>query len=258
MIKTLVLNVDAHTDRMAFQTEQLTTLGIPFSRLPAVTPTEIDPPTDADHWQNWERPLKDVEKAVLLTHCNAWQAVIAEDAPMLILEDDAWLSKTTPKFLKMVKQLTGVEHITLETRGRKKLIAKSAHPDCQNLHRLYQDRTGAAAYILWPNGAQKLLNRTKHSAGLSDAVICAAYDVSSWQATPPLAIQFDMCATYGLVAPLTTTSAITDGPAAREKPVKTARHKWRRVKSQIRMGLREVIKSGIAHKQYLQPDIQPW
>lgn len=233
-IRALVLNLASETERMDFQTAQLTRLAIPFSRLEAVTPATLTPSPDDSFWAQWERPMRQTEMAAYASHRTAWVQVASGSAPMLILEDDALLMDRTPAILAQIASLPGLDHVTLETRGRRKLLSRRPH-DRAPIRRLWQDRTGAAAYVLWPDGAAKLLNRP---AGLADAVICAATEMQSWQADPALAIQLDQCAAHGLVPPIPVRSSI--GAEARpDGPVSIA-FRRRRILSQLRMGLRQL------------------
>src|SRR5690606_24072262 len=131
----------------------------------------------------------------------------------------------------------GLDHVTLEVRGRRKLLGRVERPlaDGLRLVRLWQDRTGAAAYVLWPSGAAKLLARAEDRAALADAMICRAYDLSSWQVEPAGAIQLDRCARYGVPVPIGTRSTI-DGDG---RPAGMPAQRLRRIASQLRMGWRQ-------------------
>ena len=107
---------------------QMKRLGLPFQRIEAVTPETLKTPLDAPEWAQWERPMKDAEKALLCSHRLAWQTVRTENTLCLILEDDAYLSQRVPEFLQALQHLDGINYITLETRGRKKLVANTTHP----------------------------------------------------------------------------------------------------------------------------------
>ena len=224
---------------MGFQRAQMTALGLDFERLEATTPKTLSPPANDPYWRGWERPLKNTEKAALLSHRTAWKSIVDADAPRLILEDDSLLSLGVPEFLAAVDSLTGVDHITLEVRGRKKLVACRFRNSGLPLRRLYQDRTGAAAYILWPSGAAKLLIRSNRRPAIADGVICASYDLVSLQAEPALAIQLDQCTRYGWSAPISVQSAIssTQLPICEYKGVA---HRIQRILAQIRMGARRI------------------
>jgi glycosyl transferase family 25 len=67
------------------------------------------------------------------------------------------------------------------------------------LLRLYQDRTGAAGYILWPSGANKLIQLEKRSGiGLADAHITGCHALKAYQVEPSPIIQLDQCKDYGI------------------------------------------------------------
>lgn len=247
-----VINMAGATERMTFQAAQLTRLGLAYSRVEAVTPDTLSPPPDDPAWTAWERPLRDVEKALYASHRRVWAMIAAEDAPCLVLEDDAMLSARVPALLAALEGAGGIDHISLETRSRYKYVGKVAHPDLP-LRRLYQDRTGAAAYVLWPEGARILLGRP---AGLADAVICAAYDLRSYQADPALAIQVDQCGAYGLAPPI----AVTSGPGSQPKPTlatypaaQRAGFRMRRVAAQFRAALRLVTTYPRATRKAVTP-----
>ena len=249
-MKALVINLDKATERMAFQAAQLQSLGLEFARLPAVTPDTLVPPTSDPYWLGWQRPLREVEKAVMASHVAAWKMVADGQAPHLILEDDALLLPGTATFLALVEPLSDVDHISLETRGRAKLLG-AAHPAAP-IARLWQDYTGAAAYVLWPSGARKLLAHATRAPGLADALICAAYDLASWQATPALALQLDQCAAYGIASPIPTQSSVL----AQDKPSRAgftlsqrAAFRTRRIAGQLQIAARRLSLLGRASRR---------
>jgi len=257
-MEALIINLPGAAERMAFQKKQMKALGLAYTRLNACDVNAIARYSTA-YWNTWERPLRDTEKACFLSHRQAWAAVAAQNRPALILEDDAVLSSDTPAFLNSLAFVEGIDLLTLETRARKKLVARkqSSQEEKLGIRRVYQDRSGAAAYILWPAGARKLLQRTQRRAGLADAVICAAYELKTFQADPALAMQIDRCEAYRLTPPIKTQSSILtcDVPAPRETHLTVARLRFRvrRLYSQLRMGIRFVTKALFAERRYIEP-----
>ncbi|MGG7519583.1 glycosyltransferase family 25 protein [Allorhizobium undicola] len=238
-MKVYVINLASATQRLAFQTRQLAALGLAFERIEAISTATL-PPLPETFWNGWERPLSGAEKACFLSHHHLWQKIAQGHEPALILEDDAVLSERLAPFLAELSSCTGLDHVTLESRGRKKLISRTPHPSLP-LRRLFQDRSGAAAYVLWPQGAAKLLRRTANHAAIADAVLCAAYELSSWQAVPPLAVQLDRCESFGLPLPLQTRSSISPAAgSAGEKRKLPAAFRLRRIRAQLRMGVRQL------------------
>ena len=225
---------------MDFQRKQMEALCLDWERLEAATPPTLNVPPQDLRWQRWERPLKAVEVAILASHLSAWERVIAARAPQLILEDDAMLAAEVPMLLRQLENEAGLDHVTLEVRNQKKLVG-GRHPSLP-IRRLYQDRSGAAAYVLWPSGAQILCSRATSRPALADAIIATAYKLKSWQADPALALQLDKCGVYGISPPVVTTSSGTTEFRARRNGL----HRARRIAGQLRLGLRYLAKSPIS------------
>ncbi len=232
---------------------QMADLGLDWERIEAVTPDTLHPGPDDQVWHRWQRPLRVTEMALCASHMAAWGRVLALGQPCLVLEDDAVLAPHLPAFLAQVADLNGVEHISLETRSRKKLLGRRAHPAAP-MRRLYQDRTGSAAYVVWPEGARKLLAHARRAGAPSDALISSTYALASWQADPALAVQLDQCAAYGLPQAITTVSLID----AAKKPALAAqsatarrRYRLRRVTAQLRMGWRQLRYRAIATRRHV-------
>ena len=244
-MKVLIINMATATDRMAFMAAQMGHFGLDWARIEAITPNTLTPPADDPVWHRWQRPLRVTEMALCASHMAAWRAVIAADCPHLILEDDATLAADLPAFLADVAGLLDVDHISLETRGRKKVLGRVLHSAAPML-RLWQDRTGSAAYIAYPNGAKLMLDHAQRVGGPSDAIISSTYSMRSYQAVPALAVQLDICAQYGVPQALETRSLID----AVEKPrfsVSVAAglgFRARRIWGQIVMGWRQLRHRG--------------
>jgi glycosyl transferase, family 25 len=267
-MNVLIINLASAAERMAFQSAQMRALGFAFERIEAVSADDVDRiaavPTDDggdriggrdDYWNTSERPLKASEKACLLSHRLAWRRVVRSGRPALVLEDDAVLSLATPQLLDALEQREGMNHVTLEARLRKKWIGKTFVPigPVLTLRRLYQDRSGAAAYVLWPDGAEKLLRRSARQAGLADGLICMSYELQSYQVEPACAVQLDLCAAYGIAAPIATVSAnIGARPSVGRR-----RHigfRFRRIGAQLRIGLNVMTRLRVAQRRLIQVD----
>jgi glycosyl transferase family 25 len=231
-MKALVINLDGEAGRLAFQLDQAQRLGLRLERLPAADARHLDPPSGDGYWRRWQRPLREAEKATLLSHRRAWGRIAGGAEPVLVLEDDAWLLPGASSFLDAAARLSGIEHLSLETRGRRKLLGP-AHPGLPGIRRLWLDRSGAAAYLLWPRGAARLLGRADRVAGLADAVPVEAPGLLRWQADPALAIQIDMAPRYGLVPPIPVSSAIS---SEARPPRGDLRFRARRAWAQAAMG----------------------
>lgn len=232
-MRALVINLAHETKRLAFQTAQAESLRLELEIVPAVSVSQLPGLAGEMNWDRWQRPLRETEKAALLSHRSAWHRVIALGVPTLVLEDDAWLMPNAVPLLAQAAPLPNIEHLSLETRGRMKLLG-ATHPQLPTVRRLWLDRTGAAAYLLWPEGARKLIDRSSQVAALADAVLVETPGLLRWQAAPAQAIQIDMAAHYGLAPPIPINSAISNA----ERPQNSSRRqRFTRFARQVQMGV---------------------
>ena len=201
-MQIFVINLPSATERSNLQKDQLTKLGLEYEILHATAIEDISEDTYKKHYFDWQRPLRKTEVACYFSHKSAWNRIIKSKKPALILEDDAILSKALPELLRNLNNINNIDLINLENRSRKKFVSKSYEDiACQSkLLRLYQDRTGAAGYILWPSGAKKLVQLEKNKGiGLADAHITSCHSLKSFQVEPSPIIQLDQCKDYGIL-----------------------------------------------------------
>lgn len=262
-MKTYILNLPSARERRNFQAQQAERLGLDVQFIDAQTPADIPEAFFQAHAFSWERPIKITEVACFLSHQGVWQQIADSHGPALVLEDDAILARNTPALLDWLSTLEGVDHVSLETRQRKKLLGLSSKMNAglsAALHPLLQDRTGAAAYVLWPAGARILLAKFEQQGmGLADAFISSTYQLQSWQTVPAFAIQADMARAYGTSCPIEPQSLI-----AREKvpspPTRSSLHdlqlKWRRLLAQLRLASRYLSCFWRARRQFVSIDPQ--
>ncbi|WP_168525545.1 glycosyltransferase family 25 protein [Acinetobacter sp. A3] len=220
----LIINLDQSKQRLEFQQRQFERLNLKFERLPAVSVNEISQERYQELGFGWQRPLRKVEVACFLSHKNAWEKVLVSNQPTLILEDDAVLATNISNVLNEIhcEKLTEIDLINFEVRSRKKIISKMPVLKLEhlniNLFELYQDRTGAAGYLLYPSGAKKLLERLKNTApAIADGFIFSAYELKVLQVEPALIIQEDQLEAYGLAAKSEFDSTI--GRSEHYKPI---------------------------------------
>ncbi len=240
-MRALVINLARSRERMHFQSSQLEGLGIEFERLEAIDAKQLDRETYEKNAYYWERPLRDTEVACCLSHATAWKHVQQLKEPCLILEDDALLCSQTKEILEALEKQTQYDCISLETRGRKKVVSKEKEPltDVFKISKLIQDKSGAAAYVLFPSGAEILLEKLRtQGAGLADALITTTYHWKHGQIEPAAAIQLDCCHLYGIECPLETQTHIhhKDKPKAKDP----LRFYWRRFVSQLSIAFRKL------------------
>ena len=240
-MKALLINLKCSSERLEFQKKQLDSLNINYEIVEAIETSQIDENFYQLNSMAWERPLRKSELACCLSHTIAWNKVVEDNKPYLILEDDALLNSDTFTALNTLGNYTNYDCINFETRNRKKIISKTKIKVFKNytLSKIIHNKSGAAAYLLWPSGAKILLNYyTKHGAALADSIIANCDRFKHFQIEPALAIQIDCCDHYNIAPPLITASNISEQP----KPTtnKIFIFIYRRFKSQFKILLKQL------------------
>lgn len=242
-MKALVINVDSAKERMSFQIEQLGSLEIEFERLPAYQINSAEDKIYQAYFKTWQRPMSTSEVSCFFSHKTAWDQIIKENQAMLILEDDALLADNLPCILKELSSLTNIDYINLEERkNRKKLLATISKKQFCNtdLIELYQGRSGAAGYVLWPSGAKKLLHQMENKGiGIADKFINENYSLEAYQLEPASIIQLDQCQFHGINSPLEVRSSIV--PQANSSITNKHWHfRLRRMLGEIKIGINQL------------------
>jgi glycosyl transferase family 25 len=250
----LIISLTNAEERRNFQQEQLSKLGLDFRFLDATSTNNIDKTTYKQHYKDWQRPLKETEVACYYSHRHAWDSVIQSNQPALILEDDALLSRCTPALLKSLSTKKNVDLINLENRGRKKFVSKSSESIVCNskLLRLYQDRTGAAGYILWPSGAKKLIQCEKRKGiALADAHITACNNLNSYQVEPSPIIQLDQCRYYNVKNSIDINTS-KSSVSSHHNPKGGVFFWAKRIYFQIKLGIRQLFLITFSTRRYIK------
>lgn len=249
-----IINLPSAVERRNFQQEQLSKLDLDFYFLDATSVNDISTETYRRYSNDWQRPLQKTEVACYFSHRHAWDKVIETNQPALILEDDALLSKCVPSLLKELSNKQDVDFINLENARRKKFVAKTgAKTACNSkLFRLYQDRTGAAGYILWPSGAKKLIQcEKKKGIALADAHITACNSLNAYQVEPSPIIQLDQCAYYGIENPV-DIKTLESSVSSRNNSKGGWFFRFKRMYSQVKLGLRQLILLMKSERRYIR------
>jgi len=261
-MQVLVISLPNAIDRRAFQARQLSYYKLDYKFLDALSTKDIENTIFQKHYQDWQRPMKPTEIACYYSHKSAWNKILQTQNPALILEDDALLSKCVTKLLPELEQKTDIDLINLENRARKKFISKKGHSiGCDSkLFRLYQDRTGAAGYVLWPSGAKKLLECEKRQGiALADAHITACHSLEAFQVEPAPIIQLDQCNHYQITNP--AGKEASNSSVSSYNNAKGGMSFWlKRIHHQFKLGLRQLWLITFTDRRYInirKQDFQP-
>ncbi len=208
-MRIVYINLDRAIERRAFMEEQSAALGLRFERFPAVRADDISDETARTLGKGWERPLTKPELACFLSHQTLWSELARGKEPMLVLEDDVVLSGRLAAALPRLAQLTDVDLVNLESFDRKRFVARNGRAlGDVSIVRVHRDKSGSAAYLLWPSGAQKLLVRARLGAAPVDAFIHSLKRLVSYQVEPALAMQMHILKARGIEPPIPIGSTI--------------------------------------------------
>lgn len=188
----LIISLSGSHPRKSFQEKQATRLNLSIEFLDATTPETLDSKILADFTTAWARPLRPTEVALTHSHLSAWKRCLKAGRPTLILEDDAILCASTPAILADISLRPDLQLVQLETFNHPKILGKV--PEAINIgnyrvRRLYRDRGGAAAYLIWPDTAEKLIESIQNSYPPADAAVDLAPGIRRFQIVPAVAIQ---------------------------------------------------------------------
>lgn len=248
-----VINLPDSVERKEFQVKQLANLGLDYQIVNATTINDIDNETYKKHYYDWQRPLQKTEVACYFSHQKLWQKIIEDDQPALILEDDVVLSKYTPSMLIELEKYTDLDMVNLEVFNRKKIVSKTSRSIANHqLFYLYQDRAGAAAYVLYPNGAKKLLQcQEKNGIALADAQLHNCSTLKSYQVEPACAVQTMFCQKYGIQQ----HDIRAFPPSIKYKNTEEGRpfiFKIKRIIAQVKLGLYQLLLITKSNKRFIK------
>lgn len=249
-MKIYIINLASSIDRRELQQKQLKNLGLEYEIFNAITGDDISKKTYNKHYKDWQRPLKKSEFGCYFSHQTIWKKLIKDNRPALILEDDILLSKHTPRLIKQFNNYTKFDLINLEVCFRKKYVDKyfKKTNNTHQLIKLYLNRSGAGAYILYPSGAKKLLQHKKNKGiALADYHIHNCYDLKSYQVEPALATQMIFATRYKIKT--SYPKIFLTGIFAENRTKSNYLFKYKRIIGQLRLGIRLIAVAGVIKKR---------
>lgn len=232
------INLDRADERRRFMEAQGEALGLVLDRAAAVASGDVSASRAESLNDAWERPLTLAELGCFLSHEAIWRDVAEGKGPVLILEDDVMLSRRLPAVLPSLGRIEGIDFLNIESFGRKRFVGRVSRPvaDGVSIVRVHRDKSGSAAYLLWPSGARRLLARAERGAAPVDAFLHGLKSLASFQSEPALAMQLHLLELRGRPAPIPAGSSIQIprtrlSPAPRNLPFHA-----RRIATQLRLG----------------------
>lgn len=247
-MRTVFINLDRATERRAFMEAQGVKLGLAFERARAVEAGEIEEGLAERLNRRWERPLTRAELGCFLSHHGLWREVAAGQEPLLILEDDAILSRQLASSLPHLAAFDRAEFLNLESFERRRFVAREALDlgDGLAVRRVFRDKSGSAAYLLWPAGARKLLARAERGAAPVDAFLHGLSGLNAWQVEPALAIQAHLWERRSGGAPIDAATSIQAPRGRLPLTLANLPFRARRIATQIKLAGQHIRRLGPA------------
>lgn len=210
MIRAVFINLDRAADRRGFMEGQMARLGLAAERFAAVEAGSISDERSREIGRSWERPLTKSELGCFLSHHAIWTEAAIAEGPTLVLEDDVVLSPRVPGLLAALGAVREAEFLNLESFDRRRFVERRRRPLAAGLAMVgvSRDKSGSAAYVLWPDGARKLLARARRGAAPVDAFLHGFKALRSFQVEPALAMQLHLLERRGLRVPIRTTTSV--------------------------------------------------
>jgi GR25 family glycosyltransferase involved in LPS biosynthesis len=159
-MKIFYINLDARKDRKKFIEKQLDKLRFSYKRISAIRKNSreaLAQPNDMKLLPN--------EISISLSHLKCWNEALKQNLKkVIILEDDALLSKNFKKVIKKIQDSDiDFDLIRIEVREKNNLLFgepkwKTSKPIQYKLCRCYSRVTGLAGYIISSDFIKKIIN----------------------------------------------------------------------------------------------------
>jgi glycosyl transferase family 25 len=195
MAAIFCINLDERPDRRRFMEAQLAALGLEAERIPAVTPEALDAQTRA-----MGANLAVREVCVTASHRAAWRTMLERGlGHALVLEDDAYLSRLLPDFLREAQAaMSELDLVRIEAGPRPVRVGPATQSlSCGvALQRAHSGQWGTAGYLIAARCAARMLQEPRLFDLALDHVLFdpegPAFAALDWrQCAPGLCIQGD-------------------------------------------------------------------
>lgn len=261
-MKIYIINLEQSADRLEYQIKQFEKLGLHFERLNAVSVQDISEEFYLSHIKYGQRLIKQSEMACFLSHKKAWELVLQQNEPCVILEDDALLVHDFADLLKDIENKnipSQVDFINLEVQPRNKVLSHKPIYSLLNqeyhLYELLLEKNGTGGYIVFPSGAKKLLNYAEQTLALADAFIYSCPNLKKTQIEPAVLLQDVICPAYNIPFGQPPQSII--GAVKNTVPFKPSLYhkilfRKNRILTQIKLGIKTLMALSKGQKRQIR------
>ena len=192
------INLDTRPDRRDFMEQQFHALGLSAKRLAATSPATLTLAATGDPHPDMavREPMTASEMACLESHSRVWRAIAkGDDAFAVIFEDDLLMSHQLGGFIEALSPSPEWDVLRLETNFQSVRVGvTTATLGGREARRLMQPQSGAGAYVVTRDAAQKYLASRYFGAVPADTLVYAwphVFDSKVWQLIPGLAAHLE-------------------------------------------------------------------
>lgn len=196
-MRVIVINPVQNETRRRFQSAQALRLGLDVEFMGGVSADALPCRVLQNAANEWTRGVRGLDIACTFSHWSVWEEVAAGREKVCILEDDVLLADNFKAVLDFIDARQDAWNCVydLEYATRPHTLSRSTVWHDENLkitsRRIYKNKRGAAAYILGPEAAQRLLDEAKQYA-MMESFLWTRRWMRQMQIEPCPAVQLDV------------------------------------------------------------------
>ncbi|WP_170407036.1 glycosyltransferase family 25 protein [Ruegeria arenilitoris] len=196
-MKIMMINPPQNKLRREFQQRQAARLGLDIEFIDGVSVSDLSEATLQKAANEWTRKVRAQDIACTFSHRVVWKKAAAQTEKVCVLEDDVLLSDGFKSVLDYIDSreepwnyLYDLEYAQYKhTVGRNPVWQ---NPTLQVVSRkIFKNKRGAAAYILGPKVAERLLKEATHYS-MMEAFLWTRNWTQQMQVEPCQAVQLDV------------------------------------------------------------------
>lgn len=196
-MRILLINTPNKASRRAFQQMQAERLGLTLEFINAVSVDDLPARVLQNAANEWTRAIRAQDVACTFSHWRAWEIIAEQTEQVCVLEDDVLLSERFQKVLDYIERrrdgwncVYDLEFANFEHKLSRSPVWRNAGLKVA-AHRIYKNKRGAAAYVLGPKAAQRLL-READGYRMMEAFLWTRSWMRQLQIEPCQAVQLDV------------------------------------------------------------------
>lgn len=196
-MRILVINTPNKASRRAFQLAQAERLGITLEFINAVSVDDLPARVLQNAANEWTRRIRAQDVACTFSHWRVWEMIAEQSEKICVLEDDVLLSHQFKDVLDHIETrqegwncVYDLEYAHAHHKLGRTPVWKNTDLNV-TARRLYKNKHGAAAYVMGPKAAQRLLSEAT-GYRMMEAFLWTRGWMQQMQIEPCQAVQLDI------------------------------------------------------------------